>query len=220
MDVEAASLRNRRDKHPGEEVRQFVATLTRRRARRSNGSAPLEGFKIGLSFSVPDTTNQVETSLEPMHLNGAAADLVFNLLDRGATLAYGGLDAYERPKSNFGDFNQRVHFAARSFRSDTPPGDHLHPAWGPQRERRGQGRGHRPHPDVDAGGHAAGRARRCAQRSSSTAVRDAMAKDVDAQVFLCGRQVGYSGRMPGLLEEAILTRQANKPLFFLGASAG
>jgi len=38
--------------------------------------------------------------------------------------------------------------------------------------------------------------------------------------MLGGRTLGYKGKYPGLVEEALITLQAGKPLFLLGGFAG
>lgn len=52
------------------------------------------------------------------------------------------------------------------------------------------------------------------------AMRRAMEKAVTARIIMGGAVVGYSGRQPGVLQEALLTLQENHPLFPLGGFGG
>jgi hypothetical protein len=60
-----------------------------------------------------------------------------------------------------------------------------------------------------------------------TAVRQAIAAEADARVAMGGKMGvlelpndHYEGRMPGVIEEAIMTLEANRPLVLLGAYGG
>jgi hypothetical protein len=52
------------------------------------------------------------------------------------------------------------------------------------------------------------------------AMRAAMEDAVTARIIIGGRVVGYAGRRPGILEEALLALQRNHPLFPLGGFGG
>ena len=56
--------------------------------------------------------------------------------------------------------------------------------------------------------------------SSLTAMRQTMLHETSARVVLGGRVEGYSGSMPGIAEEALLTLQAGRPLYILGGFGG
>ncbi|NNB99114.1 hypothetical protein HI113_35000 [Corallococcus exiguus] len=55
---------------------------------------------------------------------------------------------------------------------------------------------------------------------SLTEMRQAMNQAIGARVLLGGRTTEFSGRMPGLVEEAWLAVEASKPLYLLGAFGG
>lgn len=55
---------------------------------------------------------------------------------------------------------------------------------------------------------------------SLTKMRIEMNESSDARIFLGGRCSGYSGSMPGLLEEALISIKSNKPTFLIGAYGG
>ena len=53
-----------------------------------------------------------------------------------------------------------------------------------------------------------------------TAMRKRMLDETDARIVLGGRVVGYQGVMPGIAEEALLSLQAQQPLFLMGGFGG
>ncbi|MEA5621813.1 TIR domain-containing protein [Nostoc sp. UHCC 0251] len=55
---------------------------------------------------------------------------------------------------------------------------------------------------------------------SLTAMREQMAKQIDARIILGGQVTKYKGVFPGIAEEAALTLSNHKPLFVLGAFGG
>lgn len=55
---------------------------------------------------------------------------------------------------------------------------------------------------------------------SLTKMRTEMNDYSDFRIFLGGRSSGYSGKMPGLLEEVLITLKSSKPIFLIGAFGG
>ncbi|MFV8750754.1 TIR domain-containing protein [Nannocystaceae bacterium ST9] len=55
---------------------------------------------------------------------------------------------------------------------------------------------------------------------SMTSMREQQTADIDARVVMGGKLDDYTGRMPGVLEEVLLTMQADKPTFVIGAFGG
>jgi SLOG-like protein len=51
-------------------------------------------------------------------------------------------------------------------------------------------------------------------------MRSVMEDDVTARIAIGGRVIGYSGRMPGILQEVLLTLQRNHALYLLGGFGG
>ena len=51
-------------------------------------------------------------------------------------------------------------------------------------------------------------------------MREEMNEASDARIFLGGRSQGYSGIMPGVLEEAVLSIESSKPTYLIGAFGG
>ena len=69
-------------------------------------------------------------------------------------------------------------------------------------------------PDTPAGGYVWAR--------SLTEMRERMMERIDARIIIGGRLTGYSGKYPGLVEEALLAIQSKEPfpLFLLGGFGG
>lgn len=55
---------------------------------------------------------------------------------------------------------------------------------------------------------------------SLTKMRSEMNNYSDFRIFLGGRSSGYSGKMPGLLEEVLIALKSSKPIFLIGAFGG
>jgi SLOG-like protein len=58
------------------------------------------------------------------------------------------------------------------------------------------------------------------EKLSLTMARQIIAANVDGQVVLGGKRAGFRGRMPGVIEETILTMRARKPVFMAGGFGG
>lgn len=55
---------------------------------------------------------------------------------------------------------------------------------------------------------------------SLTAMREVMQRQIQARVLMGGKVAGYSGRMPGLLEEFVLAAEAQIPIYIVGGFGG
>lgn len=58
------------------------------------------------------------------------------------------------------------------------------------------------------------------RQRSLTAMRSYMAKLADARVMLGGKRSGFQGRLPGLLEEALITLRHKRPLYLAAGFGG
>jgi hypothetical protein len=58
------------------------------------------------------------------------------------------------------------------------------------------------------------------RQRSLTALRQFMARNTHARVLIGGRREGFQGRMPGLLEEALTSIEAEQPLYLAGGFGG
>lgn len=57
-------------------------------------------------------------------------------------------------------------------------------------------------------------------RASLTALRERMAAAAEARLLVAGRRAGYRGRLPGVLEDALLAVAAGHPLYVAGGFGG
>lgn len=53
-----------------------------------------------------------------------------------------------------------------------------------------------------------------------TEMRLIMNESIDARIILGGKQTGYKGRYPGLMEEVLIAMTSHKPVFIIGAFGG
>lgn len=51
-------------------------------------------------------------------------------------------------------------------------------------------------------------------------MRNEMNDDSDARIFMGGTKTNFKGKYPGLLEEALISLETNKPTYFIGAFGG
>lgn len=58
------------------------------------------------------------------------------------------------------------------------------------------------------------------RRASLTSMRRYMLRQQDGRVFLGGRQEGFQGELPGLMEEALLALEGGQPIYLAGGFGG
>lgn len=58
------------------------------------------------------------------------------------------------------------------------------------------------------------------ERRALTAARQVISASIDGQLVVGGKRSGFRGRMPGVIEEVILTMRAGKPIFIAGGFGG
>jgi len=194
----------------------------------------LSAKSIALSISEPEDLQERGLSME--HLNDAFAELARQLLALGAQLIYGGdireggytellfelvarygtrgeqgpsrpavvnvlpypvhaplhKDAIFSLEARFSEIGGLVYLGRR--------GEHL------SREERLKQKAHIVKPAEWA--------------DFLTAMRTSVTEKSDARVLLGGRRDEYHGRMPGLLEEALISNARQQPLFFVGGFGG
>lgn len=193
----------------------------------------LSGKTIGLSIS--ESPDLHALGFDEMHLRDALIEFTRQLLARDATVAYGG-------DLRTGGFTQVLFDLVRAHNSSGTPEAfrpvHNYQAWplhlkvdeDSEAELIKVGQLHRvplPYDLTQDPGLATNvfltpdtRVNRYVWARSLTAMRERMNEQSDARVLMGGKVSGYTGKYPGLLEEAYLALRASKPLFLLGAFGG
>ena len=193
----------------------------------------LGGKTIGLSIS--ESADLQALGFGEMHLRDALIEFTRHLLARDATVAYGG-------NLSTSGFTQVLFNLVREHNSTGAPETyrpvHNYVSWplhlnvdeDEEAELIKVGRLHRvPLPDdlkanpgVEPGEFLKpdSAQNRYVWARSLTAMRELMNEQTDARVLMGGKVSGYTGKYPGLLEEAYLALRASKPLFLLGAFGG
>jgi hypothetical protein len=185
--------------------------------------------KWAIAVSIGDSPDLAELGLERIHLDHAAVEIARHLLALGARLAYGG----SLGEATFSQLLADV--VAAHNRSEgaafSPIESYL--AWSrypkdiatvaalmnkvrivpvPLPAHADEAAAIERGPGSTAWAYTLARA--------MTAMREAMTAALDARIVVGGKLVGFSGRYPGIVEEAFLTLRAGKPLFVLGAFGG
>ncbi|HEY0761816.1 MAG TPA: TIR domain-containing protein [Pyrinomonadaceae bacterium] len=190
------------------------------------------GKTIGLSIS--NSADLYALGFHEMHLRDALIEFTRQLLSRDAAVAYGGhLDE--------GGFTRILFDLVRAHNSLGAPSVyrpvdnyiswplHLKVDDDQEAELIKVGRLHRvPLPeDLQDSGVAPNEfmepnttMNRYVWARCLSAMREEMNQRTDARVLMGGKLNGYTGKYPGLLEEAYLALCASKPLFLLGAFGG
>lgn len=199
----------------------------------TNGPLDLTGRTIALSISDPGE-GLAALGLSERHLF-AAMDLIARaLLSRGATLAYGG-DLRAGGFTEFLGELVRAHNGAgrrdyNRIRNFLPWPRHLAVSKATCAAVAQSLEVVRAPPPADlvaaglidpatAPGAVAPRDRYALARAL-LAMRETMTGALDARVVLGGKLAGFSGRLPGIVEEALLALDAGKPVYVLGGFGG
>jgi hypothetical protein len=193
----------------------------------------LSGKTIGLSVS--ESADLRALGFDEMHLRDTLIEFTRQLLARDATVAYGG-------DLRAGGFTQVLFDLVRAHNSTGTPETyrpvHNYVAWplhlkvdeDAEAELIKVGRLHRvplpedlkTDPGVEPGEFLKPdtKEHRYVWARCLTAMRERMNEQSGARVLMGGKVSGYTGKYPGLLEEAYLALRASKPLFLLGAFGG
>jgi hypothetical protein len=209
------------------------------------GTATLSKVTVGLSISEIAPEPQLDSALQKLgllraHFDDAMCELARFLLASGADLAYGG-DLRE------GGFTEKLRDLVRLYSETQPPGQPARLrvenflAWvahtgkeerllkfmesvEPQRlplpadvvAELGISPEHEGPPPFAVNTPEANYLNaRC-----FTAMREEMNAKISARILLGGRLAGYSGKYPGLVEEAYLALRDDRPLYLIGAFDG
>ncbi|HYH98958.1 TIR domain-containing protein [Hyalangium sp.] len=186
----------------------------------------LDKWTLGISIGNPEPEELTALGLSEENVREVTIECARYLLAHGARLAYGG------NLSPGGFTEQLITLVHRHNRAGGTPyrrlenhlAWHLHQGLSEDSEDRAmsvqtvrvslpedlRSSGGEPRPPFDA----------YTRTRCMTAMREHMNSAVHARVVLGGKLVNYSGRWPGIIEEAYLLLKAGKPLFLLGGFGG
>lgn len=195
---------------------------------------PLQGLAIGISISDTDPGELRSLGLSGAHLKNAMVEIACHCLAQGATLIYGG-DL--RPNGFTEDLLELVRYHNDALKKQIKPVVNylawpliptLDIAWAAQHKdalkikKVDAPADLKPAgliPEIPQGGDI-GNISGYVWARCLTAMREEIVANTQARILLGGRTVDYKGKYPGLVEEALLTLKAKKPLFLLGGYGG
>jgi hypothetical protein len=203
----------------------------------SPGPTPrLQGVRVGVS--VANSPDLAECGLGPWHFNEATVSFARYLLACGADLCYGGIPelakgpdgasppnfldqllemvrAYKRQGDDAGKGARLANYVAQVYKGQFTAA--FRAKWKNVLDVEDVPAGV-PDPGNDAA--AADRAYYTAR--CLTAMREKMTEQIQARVLLGGKLRGFSGKYPGLVEEAYLAMSAPspRPVYLVGAFGG
>ncbi|MFH8417067.1 hypothetical protein [Streptomyces collinus] len=190
----------------------------------------LKGQTVGISVS--DSPDLARLGLTESHVNVVLGEIARTVLASGGTLAYGGhlrpdgytpfllseVQRYERGTEPlltvYLAWSEHQHMTREELSERLVVG-----SWGrvvcldPDGEVLTDplaGRGTEPAPRLTPEENA----------HALTSMRRVMAEHTDARILLGGKRANFSGAVPGLMEEALLTLEAGTPLFLVGGLGG
>ncbi len=194
----------------------------------------LQDLSIGISISEPDARELTALGLSPFHLQNAMLEIARHCLSLGAELIYGG-DL--RPNGFTENLLELVRYHNDSTKQQFKPVVNflawplkptLNVAWAAQNKDAVKIKEVDAPSDLDSaglteqiprGGNISNIPTYVWARSLTT-MREGLIKRSHARILMGGKTSGYKGKYPGLVEEALLTLQAEKPLFLLGGFGG
>ncbi|WKJ92085.1 TIR domain-containing protein [Methylomonas montana] len=195
---------------------------------------PLQGLAIGISISDTDPGELQALGLSGAHLKNAMVEIACHCLAQGATLIYGG-DL--RPNGFTEDLLELVRYHNDALKKQIKPVINylawpliptLDMAWAAQHKdalkiKKVDAPADLKQtgliPEIPQGGDI-GDISAYVWARCLTAMREQIVANTQARILLGGRTVDYKGKYPGLVEEALLTLKAKKPLFLLGGYGG
>ncbi len=194
----------------------------------------LQTLSIGVSISETDPGELQALGLSEDHLQNVMLEIARQCLAQGATLVYGG-DL--RPNGFTENLLELVRYHNDALKKEYKPvvnylawplKSTLDVAWAAQNKdalkvkvidapsdlkQAGLIQ------DIANGGDSSGTSNYVWARCL-TVMREAIVEKTQARIMMGGRTLGFKGKYPGLVEEALVTLTAKKPLFLLGGYGG
>jgi SLOG cluster2/TIR domain len=196
----------------------------------------LDGLQLGISASTGDLDELGTLGLSALHIEDAVRIVARQALAAGATLVYGGalapgnftealfemIGAYN--KGGLVAFPRLVNYAA------WPWSEEVDTSWLALRRQMLENRPCEPPDDAKAFSAGEGRGHvarlaattegRYALSRSLSAMRSEITQNTHARIVLGGKLHGYSGLVPGIIEEVLLAARRKQPLYILGGFGG
>jgi len=199
-------------------------------------SKRLDGIRLGISASPAEMAELAALGLSELHVEDAVRVLARQALAAGATLVYGGaLGPGNLTESLFemiGAYNKGglVQFPRLIDYPPWPWHQEVDKDWLAQRRHMLEVRPCDPPEDVrkfsagDGPGHVERLKKtvegRYALARSLYHMREIITQSTDARIVLGGKVTGFSGLVPGIVEEALLTLRRKKPMYIAGGFGG
>jgi hypothetical protein len=199
-------------------------------------SKRLEGIRLGISASAGEVEELATLGLSTLHLEDAVRVLARQALAAGATLVYGGaLGSNNFTEALFemiGAYNKAglVQFPRLIDYAPWPWNQEVNKDWLAQRRNRLDVRPCDPPEDArqfsagDGPGHVQRLKEtvegRYALTRSLQHMRQVIVENTDARIVLGGKLRGFSGLLPGIVEETLLALRAGQPLYVAGGFGG
>jgi hypothetical protein len=196
----------------------------------------LNGLRLGISASSAGEFENAAIGLSELHIEDAVRVFARQALAGGATLVYGGalapgnltealfemIGAYN--KGGLVDFPPLINYAA------WPWDQEVDIQWIASRRRMLDLQACDPPPDTkefsagDGPGHV-GRLKqtpngRYALARSLSAMRETITQNTDSRIVLGGKLTGFTGLLPGIVEEVLLSIRRKQPLYIAGGFGG
>jgi len=186
-----------------------------------------ERFLTGkmIAFSISESTDLLRLGMSPRALDHAVIEIARYLLRAGAQIAYGG----DLRKNGF---TLQLIELVRRYRRDDPDTPPLHnyltwskhsvypPGFLDEKAREYAGAARIIPLDPYGEPMTSGEAPRADSITSMTGMRTRVSNDCDARIVIGGKVNDFSGRCPGLMEEAALTLERDKPVVLIGGFGG
>ena len=187
--------------------------------------------RLVISVSISESPDMAVLGMSDQHLQGAMYEIATHLLANDTDLAYGG----DLRPGGFAELLFELLYRYRNGADESRVTNYL--AW-PVHIRMGADEINRTVSGLknirlrfvgpDGGDISVGERRRMASRQPDkrelseglTAMRKMMCSETDGRVVLGGRVQGYSGRIPGVAEEVLLSLDSRRPVFLLGGFGG
>lgn len=189
----------------------------------------LEGLNIGLSISESQNIN--EFGFDQIHLRDILVEISRHILASGASLSYGG-DVRYNDEFNFAKILfdlARIHQKENNKPDEKITNYTVEPIYSKINskvlaELQNVAKFIKISPPKDLENKNKKISKELQENfiwsRNLTKMRQEMNENISARVFIGGKTTGFKGKFPGIVEEAYLAIQSEKPVFLIGAFGG